>query len=304
LGDNSAASIGATLSGMGWRQGAIADLDCHRYFLDLLKGSGREDLLAALTSEESCLIAVSQTCDIVQFKDDAEPYFEFLLARIADGAPNPADTYLKSFRTFAAPLEGPARHVSVRPWDRFLVRRELVAKIAPSTQLELAPSRVRDLMDWLMSRYVRPALPDEFNRRLGKVKAEEKLRKHLEKLPAVTEVFIALKPRYDELAEGEVYTFELALLCREAEFNDEKLREQMQPILDDMEILLDGVDGLEVEGVRLMGEHQFTRQHMRAYDRWQFDDISYAADARAEKKGLAGSGHDYREGLGRSKPTA
>lgn len=42
-----------------------------------------------------------------------------------------------------------------------------------------------------MTRYVRPALPDNFNARLATVKAEDKLRRLLEKLPAVTEVFVA-----------------------------------------------------------------------------------------------------------------
>ncbi|WP_133300429.1 hypothetical protein [Paraburkholderia lacunae] len=303
MGDKSAASVGTTVSDMGWRQGAIAHPDCHGFFHDQLRACGRDDLADVLVAEQMCVIAVSQTCDIVQFRDDAEPYVEFLLARIADGPPNAADTNLKSFRTFAAPLESVDRHVSVKPWNRFLVRRELVAQISPSTELTLATTRVRDLLDWLMTRYVRAALPDEFNRRLGTMKAEDKIRKLLAQLPAVTEVFIALRPRHDELPADQPYTCDVSLLCREAAFSDAPLREKMQPLLDEFEALLEGIDGIETEAVRLLGEHQFSRHHMRVYHRWQFDDVSYAADTRADKQGLAGSGHEYRQELGRSNPT-
>lgn len=287
---------------MGWQQGAIADSSSMGLICDQLYRCGRDDLVDTLASGLACVLAVSQTCDIVQFRNEAEPYVEFVLAHVVDGPPNPADMYQKSFRTLAIPLEGQDRHLQVKPWNRFLVPRELVTKIAPSTQLVLTPQRVRDLMDWLVTRYVRAALPDEFNRRLGTVKAEDKLRKFLEKLPAVTEVFIALRPRHAELQVGDAYTCDVALLCREAVFVDSKLLVQMQPVIDEIEKLLDGTDGVDVEAVRLIGEHQFTRHHMRVYDRWQFDDVSYAADVRAEKKGLAESGHDFREGVGRSKP--
>lgn len=286
---------------MGWQQGAIADLDSHPRFRDVLARAGRDDLLALLDLSKVCFVAVSQTCDIVQFRNEAEPFVEFLLGSREAGDPNPADTYQKSFRTFAVALEGGNGHLLFKPWNRFLVRREWLTEITPFGKVSILPARVRDLMDWLMTRYVRAALPDSFNSRLGAVRTEEKIRKLLEKLPAVTEVFVSLNPRYAELDAGEVYTCDLALLCREADFGNADLREQMQPHLDELEKLLDSADGVEVEAVRLLGEHQFTRHHMRIYDRWQFDDVSYAADARAVKQGLDCSAHAYRPDVGRSK---
>jgi hypothetical protein len=302
LSSNSAVTIGAVLSDLGWRQGAIACPDDHGFFREHILRCGREDLGEALIGETCCIIAISQTCDIVQYKDEAEPYVEFLLARMADGPPKAADTHLKSFRIFAAPLGDVDRHVYVKPWDRFLVPRKLVTQVVPSTELSLAAAHVRDLVDWLTTRYVRAALPDEFNRRIGTVKAEDRIRKLLAHLPAVTEVFIALQPRNQELVTGVDYVCDVCLLCREREFGDARLLEQMQPTLDEIEALLAGIEGIEIEAVRLLGEHQFSRHSMRVYDRWQFDDVSYAADAKAEKQGHGGSDHDYRLDLGRSKP--
>jgi hypothetical protein len=116
---------------------------------------------------------------------------------------------------------------------------------------------------------------------------------------------VGVDPKVCKLSEGcrvqagHAKLFDLFLLCREKEFSDAKLQEQMQPTLDEIKALLDGI---EVEAVRLLGEPQFSRHSMRVYDRCQFDDVSYAADAKAEKKGRAGSGHDYRMDLGRTKP--
>ncbi|MEM5440030.1 hypothetical protein [Paraburkholderia diazotrophica] len=300
MSDQVAQNIGSTLSRMGWQQGVIADPATHGHFKEILAHAGRDDLVTLVDSTKVCFVAVSQTCDIVQFRDEAEPYVEFLLATWGEGAPNPADTYQKSFRTFAVELEGGNGHLRIKPWNRFLVPRGWVTQI-PAFEVTIAPQRIRDLMDWLMTRYVRTALPDTFNGRLATVKAEDKMRKLLEKLPAVTEVFISLKPRYVELGQGEDYSCDLVLLCREDDFSNAGLREQMQPVLDEIEKFLVGIEGIEVEAVRLFGESQFTRHHMRAYDRWQFDDVSYAADARAAKKGVE-SGHAYRPEAGRTKP--
>lgn len=284
---------------MGWQQGVIADPATHEHFKEMLVRVGRDDLVTLVDSAKVCFVAVSQTCDIVQIRDEAEPYVEFLLASWGEGAPNPADTYQKSFRTFAVELEGAHGHLSIKPWNRFLVPRGWVAQIPPF-DVRIAAQRIRDMMDWLMTRYVRAALPDNFNGRLATVKAEDKLRKLLEQLPAVTEVFISLKPRYAELEQGEDYSCDLVLLCREDDFRNAGLREQMQPVFDKIEKLLAGIDGIDVEAVRLFGDSQFTRHHMRVYERWQFDDVSYAADARSAKTGVE-SRHEYRVEAGRTK---
>lgn len=298
--DTQAVPLGETLSVMGWYQGAIADRSYSAFFAERAAECGRHDLVEVIQEATTCFIAVSQTCDIVQLRDDAEPFVEFLLATIHEGPPDAALTHMKSFRRFAVSLASDDRHVLVKPWDRLLVTRADATKVVPSADLYLSRARVQDLVDWLMTRYRRAALPDEFNRRLGTVRAEDKLRKLLTQLPAVTEVFIGLKPRTEELGPQGVYTCEVRLLCPESKFRDNQLLEAMQPTIDAIDELLESIDGIEVEAVRLYGEHQFTRESMRVFDRWQLDDVSFAADAKAEKQG-GRSGHEYSLELGRGR---
>lgn len=287
--------IGPRLNDQGWRQGAIADESAEIVVAAALRRQARDDLATQLDQHQACAVAVSQTCDIVCLSDLAEPYVEFAIASIVSGDPDPQDTHLKSFRRFATPLSEGKQHLVFRPWDRCLVERGALIDAPPSTALAIDRRGRQDLVDWLTMRYKRAALPDAFNERLRAAGAETTLRKALAGVPAVTEVFLLLNPRGQELAEATVpYQCDIVLLCRREVYLDSRAREAIEPAVLEVENILASVPGIEVESVHLRGEHAFSRHEMREYDRWQLDDISYAADARLAKRPGAGKvQHDY-----------
>lgn len=304
---NDPPTIGSRLNGLRWQQGAIAGVAAAPLVVAALRQQGREALADQLSRGEACAVMISQTCDIVCHLDAAEPYVEFAVAGIRPGAPNPQDTFLKSFRRFAVPLADGSRHLSFLPWDRCLVERALLVDSIPDDDLVIERRACQDLVDWLTTRYKRAALPDEFNERLKRVGAEEKLRKVLTSAPLITEIFLLLRPRSKELTDpSDPYQCDVLLLCRRDTFVDSSARAALESTVLEIEKILGAIPGLAVEGVNLRGEHEFSRHEMREYDRWQFDDVSYAADYRAAKKsGSTQTSHDYSadlsRGLGQSK---
>ncbi|MFP3891181.1 MAG: hypothetical protein ACLFVM_12910 [Ralstonia sp.] len=294
-------SIGSRLNDHGWQQGAIAGGAAAVIVANALRNQGRSDLADKLERGEACAVTVSQTCDVVCHSDEAEPYVEFAIADIRSGSPNAQDTFLKSFRRFAAPLTDGARHLAFRPWDRCLVMRDSLAETTPAEDLAIDRRACQDLVDWLTTRYKRSALPDEFNDRLRRAGAEDKLRKALTNAPDVTEIFLLLQPRSEELKDASAtYRSDVVLLCRREVYTDSSAREALEPTILAFEEILGAVPGVELEHVHLRGEHEFSRHEMREYDRWQFDDVSYAADYRAAKKpSSAQQSHDYSADLSR-----
>lgn len=205
--------IGLRLNNQGWRQGAIADEVANVAVAAALRRQARWDLARQLEQHQVCAVAVSQTCDIVCMVDLAEPFVEFAIASIVDGDPDPQDTHLKSFRRFATRLSDGKRYLAFRPWDRCLVERGELINAPPSTTLAIDRRGCQDLVDWLTTRYKRAALPDAFNARLRAAGAERALRKALAGAPAVTEIFLLLEPREQELAEMTVpYQCDVVLL--------------------------------------------------------------------------------------------
>jgi hypothetical protein len=181
-----------------------------------------------------------------------------------------------------------------------LVPRANLVDAAPSDDLLVERRGSQDLLDWLTTRYARAALPDQFNERLKAVGAEEQLRKALTNAPAVTEVYLLLKPRNVELEDLAVpYECDVVLLCKQ-DYLDQNVRLAIEPTVLEVERILAGVPGVAVGDVTLRGEHAFSRHEMREYDRWQFDDVSYAAAYRASKKRGDAPPPAYRAGLARN----
>ncbi|WP_029050573.1 hypothetical protein [Cupriavidus sp. amp6] len=304
---NDPPTIGSRLNDLRWQQGAIAGAAAIPLVVAALREQRREALADQLSRGEACAVTISQTCDIVCHSDAAEPYVEFAVAGIRAGAPNAQDTFLKSFRRFAVPLADGSHHLTFQPWDRCLVERALLVDGTPDNTLTIDRRACQDLVDWLTTRYKRAALPDEFNERLKLAGAEERLRKVLTSAPLITEIFLLLKPRNEELTDpSDTYQCDVVLLCRRDTFLDSNARATLEPTVLEFEKILGTVSGIAVEDVNLRGEHEFSRHDVREYDRWQFDDVSFAADYRAAKKpGSAQTPHDYSiefwRGFGRPK---
>ncbi|CAM2159420.1 conserved protein of unknown function (plasmid) [Pararobbsia alpina] len=294
--------IGKLLNDTGWRQGAIADDRARIAVVHVLQRHGCHELAESLGLGTSCAVLISQTCDVVSLVDESEPFVEFAVATIQDGKPDPADTFLKSFRKFAVPLMNVQQHLLLRPWDRVQVPRGALVGTRPSQDLTLDWRSCQDLMDWLATRYTRSALPDEFNRRLKVAGAEEAIRKTLARAPRVTEIYLLLRPRSIEIANlDESYSIDVVLLCERDVYLDQGARLAIQTVVDEIEGIFVNVGGLEIEGVKLRGEHEFSRHEMREYDRWQMDDVSYAAEYRAQKKSIDVPAPAYRADVARGR---
>jgi hypothetical protein len=280
-----AKTIGERLDELGWRQGSIVSEDTNDIFAEVLTAAGQTDLADALKAGTCCAVVLSQSCDVVCYKDEAEPYVEFIVAEIGDGLPNAESTFLKSFRDFSAQLADGTRHLRFKPWNRCFIERSRLLDAGISAQFELDFDAIRDVVDWLTTRYLRAALPNEFNVRLAAADTEKKIRKILDRTPLLTEVFLALKPRFEDLPAATAYECDVICLCRVADHSDAAKREAIEESILQIEKTLSSAKGIDVGDVRLRGEHQFTRHEMRIYDRWQLDDVTFRGRHRAATKG-------------------
>jgi hypothetical protein len=95
------------------------------------------------------------------------------------------------------------------------------------------------------------------------------------------------------------YECGVVLLCKREAYLDDKVRLAIEPTILEIEGILASVPAIQVGDVKLRGEHEFSRHEMRVYDRWQFDDVSYAAAYRAAKKGGTAPPLAYRVELAR-----
>ena len=293
MSDSQDATVGERLNARGWMQGSIAGADATRIVADALIRQDCGDLADLLVAGKFCAVVITQTCDLVHPDEAVEPYVEFAIAQLTDGKAPHQDTVMKSFRRFAAPLSDGKRHLQFRPWNRCHVQRGALTETDPSTELMLGRRARQDLVHWLTTRYKRAAFPNCFNDRLAAVKAPDRLCEALDAAPDLTDVFLLLRPRDEELKDEAIpYTCDIVLLCKRDVSMDTAGRLSLEPTVQAVEEILAEVPGIAVENVVLRGEEQFSLHEMREYEQWQFDHVSFSSARRAEKKGGTSS-HEF-----------
>lgn len=249
----------------GWVQGAvIAPESAHALTFRV-----------PLVVEDDCaLIVISQSCDVVQRDLEKEPWVEVLKARRAQEADGNL-AHGKHPRLVQFELEGIAYNASCN--DRVTFPREELAKIVPDSR-QLGDYTVDMLAEWIAKRYVRPAFPDELNRRIDVQRSE--ISKVLKKHGApISQILLHHAPD-DELPESEGdYTILLKLVMAEDDYADKSKKEAALKAVLPLEKALKACPGIKVADCSLSSESGITLDDLRYSAPWDFDYLTYREQA-------------------------
>ncbi|MEX2184452.1 MAG: hypothetical protein WEC14_08385, partial [Chloroflexota bacterium] len=134
---------------------------------------------------------------------------------------------------------------------------------------------------WLGRRYIRTALPDAFNVRVGGAIKEARA--------SITEFGDNLDALYiivddDEKPTGEPFRIVLRGTVFESVWTDGSRRAAAQQAFNAVETALAGADGIEVVDSRLLSEADVSLHDVRAMRRWDiFDDTSVRGGSPASR---------------------
>ena len=152
----------------GWKQGSIISIN----------SSNILDKNNILLESGAKYILVSQDCDIV-CDLNKEPFVELLYLKPIEQisgsftkGKNPRILHLKFGNTFLECII----------YKRAYLHKNTIAKLKPDTEFIVSDNNLSILVYWLSNRYTRKAYPDEFNRRLKRVKTDQKIVKIIDSL--------------------------------------------------------------------------------------------------------------------------
>lgn len=251
------ADIGTVIGAKGWRQGCML----------------REEDWQRLAAEYGCdgrqkAIVISQSCDLTCVDLVAEPYAEVVVGDWEE-MPRKDLMYGRHPRSLHLPVqqhEDAGLTLALRPWQHFRIDRERLAECDPDPCYFLLKSDLKVLVTWLAQRYVRGALPDDFNALLSqRQKRWEKLRRRLSS--HVSELLVDLHPS-GELAGEEQYSVNLLALVpvdqkgllADAQHEVEQIADLMRSVGMDVRAAAKSEDGIPYSVVRSMT--RFPLEHL------------------------------------------
>lgn len=155
-----------------WRQGHLLPADALAHF-----GLSHVEDAAA-----TCAVVITHDCDLANDNLEQEPEVEVVVGRFMAAA-NGNFTWAKAPRTlhYFADRSGAPVVVELVATAKRRVSKVELANFEPDAAIKLDVKALATLRNWLGARYNRAAFPDEFVRRMGALKADQKLVKALDK---------------------------------------------------------------------------------------------------------------------------
>lgn len=249
----------------GWRQGSILRRDDHSRIDKRLRSSLRTD---------ARLVVVSHDCDVTSGDYNKEPLVEALVAYPVSDKKG-GRKFGKNPRELEFPIRLNSSDTSyvAHASERFCIDRQLLEKITPDPQANLAVETVDNLRSWLAQRYSRSALPDEFGNRIEPIK--NPMESLLDKKGSdVSAILVGIKPlgeaRTDEPYEVNLYAVMPVDLYKQA-----TLRTKAQALVDGLGKLFRGCAGIHLIDAELRAENDVTLDDMRYLRRFTNDYLSH-----------------------------
>jgi len=243
----------------GWEQGSIVAP------VDLASLSGTVG--AGPFKDGSFGIVLSQSCDVVASSYEDEPKVEILVAEPIQKS-NWQYVRLRNPRIFHMPFthSGTTAYCELRPHLRFMLPRHLLEDIARDSVRELPPDSLQQVRVWIVDRYVRSALPDEFNNRLKKIdKRLETLFK--KKSEGVTGVWIFLNTE-EALDAATPYRMIRTVVTMKTElYSDRARRSKAEDFAVQLGKILEDCEGIESDFPVVLPESRFTLDDLGVYQR-------------------------------------
>jgi hypothetical protein len=256
--------IGKRLRESGWRQGVIVPAS--------LILEGLPDGPPATDSDHA--MVVSQSCDLVHHDLQSEPSAVVLLMKSIESG-NPGFLHGKNPRRLHVQTTD-GTWVEAWAWNQVVVSRDHLAEKEARASLELAPSALRNVLDWLAKRFTRIAFPDDFNKQLEpQSKAIGKLLKKNHAL--FSEVLLYLTP-FDELETDQSYELACYLLMETDVYEDSEQLKDARAVAAKLEKLFAG-SGIEVVECSPVSESALTVAELNELVHWDFDYLTHRAVA-------------------------
>lgn len=243
---------------LGWRQGVALPHEFKRVLFQ-----GNED-----ADESSFALVISQDCDILS---PAEPYCEaLLLTGVDERDKSKARGEIARSIHIQAAFCGKDAWFEALPWNRVFFERRKLLDLVPES--EFVVSRIDIVRDWLANRYSRYGTPEEFDRRFGKAKGKDKLKRSLKsRHDAISGLFIAIVPEGDVTAD-EVYDVTVAIVL-EPETNDISGLQAADEVKGCLERVFENCEGIKAE-CEVVKAEEFSYETFLYMRRWNFDFIS------------------------------
>lgn len=253
------------IRGKGWAQGAVIAPEAARALVFRVP---------MVVEDDAVLVVISQSCDVVQPSLEKEPWVEVLKARCAQ-ATDGNFAHGKHPRTVQFELEGVRYEASCH--DRSVFPREELAKIEPDKR-RLTEHTIAMLADWISKRYVRPAFPDELNRRIDVERSE--IGKVLKKYGGpISQILLHHTPD-DELPRNQGdYTILLKLVMAQDDYADRAKKETALKAVLPLEKALKACPGIKVADCSLSSESGITLDDLRYSAPWDFDYLTHRQQA-------------------------
>jgi len=226
------------------------------------------------------LVVVSQTCDVLATKLDAEPFVEVLHCRPCEKL----RTQFKDLRSTRTLDFKPNRdtHEGVvlsahAVADRYLLPREILKDHALDEARNLSDVSASRVLAWYTLRYGRPIWPDAFVARISK--ARSALEAALEPLrDEIAEVRVGIVEQDLELEDDQDYHVAVYFVVDSGTWDgDVEGRGAIHASFAKFVSELAACEGVEVDAnlSEVVSGGEFTWQEVKATDEWNFANLSY-----------------------------
>lgn len=271
-------SLGDDVAQRGWQTGSVVPA---AMLPELVPHLTRPGQTPTQVTADDWLVVVSQTCDVVAHKLEAEPWVEVLLCRPHAGKPR------KQFRDLQS-----TRQLDFRPQrashqdlvltahaivDRYVIPRELLAAHDPDVGRALDAGASQKVLAWYALRAGRPSWPNSFCDRVRAV--QEALEAALDDLSdEIAEVRVGIGEKDQELAPGQPYHVAVFFVVDEDVWNgDVAGRKAINDAFAKFVAELNACDGVEVneELSEVVPGNKFTWQDTKQTDLWDFANLSH-----------------------------
>lgn len=263
----------------GWRRGAFIDLKQRPDVIDELPR-----MLTEHVNSLDCayLFPLLYDCALINASPDAEPWVQCLICW-----PCKKDkkfTFAKEPRTyhFNLVIDGEDKDMEVNALSFCQLEKKVLMAGAPLNNIEWPENRLGVMLNWAAHRITQPTFPDEFNKRMNKVKD------NLKKLPNeehfnqyCSGIHFKIEP-FEEVNPDQEYKLSIYLTI--AEIKGRELREfnkRIEPgIIERFKTITAKLKKANVSIVNLdtIPEDQFTKAEERDYKLWGLENLTYADD--------------------------
>lgn len=271
-------AFGDEVAQRGWQTGSVVPTDM---LPALAAHLTRPDQPPAQVTADDWLVVVTQTCDIIATKLEAEPLVEVLHCHAVKRKPDKGKRDLRSTRFLdfrPNRVSHPDLVVTAHALtDRYVIPRELLPAHAPDAARRLSDVAAQRVLAWYALRAARPSWPNHFVDRISA--AKDALEEALEPLAEeIAQVRVSIREKGDELDAGQPYHVAVFFVVDEETWNDDVAdREAINAAYAKFVVELNGCGGIEVdeELSGVVPGSEFTWQETQQTDDWNFANLSH-----------------------------